>query len=214
MSQRPDVTLLRLNADLGTFLREVVDTTLEHRSTTPDPVVKEYVLGLLEDCAHKESAVRDAVNRPLALLLHDALQAGPADRFDRLRRAGDGILLMGGMYREHLRSAGLQDRYVVAVGQRAYRAASSLLVLPGKAHVIGSEKMPDILAELATGFQEVMALLRDVADTLVAHATRSASDLARLCELWLRERSAHVARLLRARGVMLDLRALGAGPLQ
>jgi hypothetical protein len=204
MSDRTQETSLVLSTDLGSFFREIVDETLQHRTDIPDPAVKQYVLGLLEDCVHKESVIRDTVNRPLALLLHDALQAGPSERFDRLRKTGDGILLVGGLYREHLHSAGLKDPYVVAVGQRAYRAASSLLEIPKGSLLIGAERTPDILGELAARFQEVMVLLRDVADTLVAHAARTANDLARLCELWLKGRSAHVARLLRARGVLLD----------
>jgi hypothetical protein len=61
----------------------------------------------------------------------------------------------------------------------------------------------DVLSELSLGFFDLMVLLRDVALTLAARAARSASDLARLCEIWIRERSQHLERLLRARGVVL-----------
>ncbi len=208
MSNPENESTLRLDADLGAFFREILDETLDYHETQPEPAVKQYVLGLLEDAAHKESAVRDAVGRPLALLLHDALRAQPAVRFERLRKAGDGILLVGGLYRGHLQRTGLEDRYVVAVGQKAYRSASSLLEVPSGGLVVGEEGTCDILGELAAGFRDLMVLLREIADTIVARAARSASDLARLCEMWLSDRSAHLGRMLRARGVMLDRAAL------
>lgn len=195
---------LRLDADLGAFFREMVDDTLADCRTRPDEAIKEYVIGLLEDAAQKGNAVSEAVDRPLALVLHDALSAEPAVRFERLRKAGDGILLVGGLYRGHLQRVGLEDRYVVAVGQRAYRSASSILdVHPGAARV-GAESPFDLLGELAARFRELMVLLRDVADTIVARAARSATDLARLCEMWLSDRSAHLGRMLRAHGVVLE----------
>src|SRR5690606_23994534 len=100
---------------------------------------------------------------------------------------------------------GLQDRYVVALGQRAYRSASSLLEIPTGGLLVGEKSHFDILRELALAFEELMVFLRAVSDTIVARAAKSATDLARLCELWLTDRSAHLGRLLRARGVMLEI---------
>ena len=203
-------TNLKLDADLGAFFRELVEETAEVSRSAPDGPLKEYVVGLLEDSASKENAVQATVHQPLALLLADAMAAEPAERFDRLRKTGDGILLVGGLYRGHLQRAGVEDRYVVALGRRAYQSASSLLDLPGGAVLLGGQSPCDILAELAQAFRDLMVFLRAVADTLVARAARSASDLARLCEVWLADRSSHLGQLLRARGVMLDRALVGA----
>jgi hypothetical protein len=195
---------LSLDTDLSGFFREILEETLEHQRDRPEPAVQQYVVGLLEDAAWRVGTVREAVDRPLALLLSDALHAEPAVRFERLRQTGDSILLVSGLYREHLRRAGLEDRYVVAVGQRAYKSASSLLDLPADATLIGGESPFDLLSELAVRFKELMVLLRNVADTIVARAARSATDLAHLCERWLSDRSDHLGRMLRAHGVILD----------
>jgi len=188
-----------LDHDLGAFLRAAVEETLEHHAARPEPLVQEYLLGLLEDAGSTPVSVTRAVERPLGVQLAEALGSHPAARFERLRQVGDGVLLVGGLYRGYLERRGLEDGYVVAVGRRAYGAAAAILDAPPK----GGDPTGalDVLAELAHGFRDLMVLLRDVALTLAARAAHSATDLARLCELWLKERSQHLERLLRARGV-------------
>lgn len=193
-----------LDHDLGGFFRQIVEETLQHHAQKPDPLVHEYLLGLLEDAGHTPEPIARGVGRPLSLQLVEALQAPAIARFDRLRQVGDSVLLMGGLYRGYLVRAGVDDDYVVAVGRKAYAAAASLMDVPRP--VLGeSPRAPDVLSELAHGFHDLMVLLRDVAVTIVAQAARSSADLAHLCELWIGERSAHLGRLLRARGVMLDV---------
>jgi hypothetical protein len=193
-----------LDHNLGAYFRAVVEETLSHHPVQPEPLVQEYLLALLEDAGATPESVARAVDRPLGLQLSDALRSHPAARFERLRQVGDGVLLMGGLYRGYLERHGLEDGYVVAVGQRAYGAAAAILEAPGSdASSTGKPRPLDLLSELSYGFRDLMALLRDVALTLAARAARSATDLARLCELWIRERSEHLERLLRARGVVL-----------
>jgi len=189
----------QLDHDLGSYLRTVVEETLEHHAARPEPLVQEYLLGLLQDAGSTPDSVARAVDRPLGIQLAEALGSHPAARFERLRQVGDGVLLIGGLYRGYLERHGLEDGYVVAVGRRAYGAAAALLDAP----LFSGEKAGalDVLSELAHGFRELMVLLRDVAMTLAARAAHSAKDLARLCEMWLRERSEHLERLLRARGI-------------
>jgi hypothetical protein len=193
-----------LDHNLGAYFRAVVEETLSHHPVQPEPLVQEYLLGLLEDAGAAPEALTHTVDRPLGLQLAEALGSHPAARFERLRRMGDGVLLMGGLYRGYLERRGLEDGYVVAVGQRAYGAAAAILEAPAT-NTASTDKPRalDLLSELSHGFRELMALLRDVALTLAARAARSATDLARLCEIWIRERSEHLERLLRARGVVL-----------
>lgn len=195
-SQEP---AFRLDHDLGAYFRAVVDETLQHHSARPDPLVREYLLGLLEDAGATPESVTLAVERPLGVQLAEALGSHPAARFERLRQVGDGVLLVGGLYREYLERRGLEDGYVVAVGRRAYGAAAALLDTSVGEKAGGQ----GLLTELAHGFRDLMALLRDVALTLAARAAHSPKDLARLCEVWLRGRSEHLERLLRARGVVV-----------
>lgn len=193
-----------LDHDLGGFFRQVVSETLQHHPQKPDPLVHEYLLGLLEDAGHTPEPIARGVGKPLSVQLVEALEAPAVARFERLRQVGDSVLLMGGLYRGYLERSGLEDRYVVSIGRRAYAAAASLLDVPRPLLGDGT-RAPDVLSELAHGFRDLMVLLRDVALTIVAQAARSSADLAHLCELWIGERSAHLGRLLRARGVMVDV---------
>lgn len=195
---------LTLDANLGAYFRDIVEETADHTHDCPDSHLKEYVVGLLEDAAKKDGVVTNTVSRPLALLLSDAMQAAPSERFQRLRAAGDGILLVGGLYRGHLERNGLKDGYVVTLGRRAYESASSLLDVSHGAPLVGTDSAFDILHDLATAFFDLMKFLRAVADTMAARAAHSATHLADLYETWRRDRSEHLARLLRAHGLILD----------
>ncbi len=195
---------LTLDTNLGTYFRDVIEETADHTRESPDPHLKEYVVGLLEDAAKKDGVVTSTVDRPLALLLSDAMGAAPSERFQRLRAAGDGILLVGGLYRGHLERNGLRDGYVVTLGKRAYESASSLLDVSRGAPVVGTDSSFDILRDLATAFFDLMNFLRAVADTMASRAAHSATHLAKLYETWRRNRSEHLARLLRGHGLILD----------
>lgn len=192
---------LNLDLDLRAYFEEVVEDTLRGRAQRPDPAIQQYLLGLLEDSALGEGPVRETLGAPLAVQLSDALSAPPNVRFDKLRQLGDGVLLVGGMYESYLRRAGLADGYVIALGQRAYLAASSLMVRSGAEAVIIGESSTDLLARLAESLSRIIALLRDVSDTLVARSAHSARDVARLCERWVDKRSDHLARLLQGHGI-------------
>lgn len=195
---------LKLDADLEGYFRGVIEEASSHTDSSPQAHLREYVVGLLQDAAQGTGVVKETVDRPLALLLSDALHAAPSERFQRLRSAGDGILLVGGLYRTHLKRSGLKDGYVVTLGQRAYESASLLLETPSGALTVGTDSSFDILHDLACAFFEVMKFLRAVADTIAARAAHSASELASLYELWLTDRSPHLERLLRAQGLILS----------
>ena len=201
---RTSESAFHLDHNVGGYFRAVVEETLAHHPVQPEPLVREYLLGLLEDAGSTPDSVVRAVDRPLGIQLAEALGSHPAARFERLRQVGDGVLLIGGLYRGYLERHGLEDGYVVAVGQRAYGAAAAIMDAPATlALPTDKPRGLDLLSELSHGFRDLMVLLRDVALTLAARAARSATDLARLCELWLRDRSEHLERLLRARGVVL-----------
>jgi hypothetical protein len=89
---------------------------------------------------------------------------------------------------------------VIALGQKAYSAASHLMVPSPSTPLLGDESW-DLLARLAEGFRQFVALLRDVSDTLLARSARSARDVAHLWERWLQKRSDHLTRLLQGQGI-------------
>ncbi|HSC85883.1 MAG TPA: hypothetical protein VLC09_01380 [Polyangiaceae bacterium] len=194
---------VELHGDLSEFFREALDRTVQAQATPPSAVIQSYLLSILSEAGHPTELV--AHDTPLVLRYEAALTAAPGERFERLRVLGDSVLLVHGFFQAH---GERDERYVEAVGARAYRAASSLL-----AREFRSPDAPnDLLLELAEDFGRWTRLLRDVAATLLADAAQMARtvvgaaalvpvELVRLCEQWLRHGSTHAANLLAARGV-------------
>lgn len=191
-----------LEGNLRGFFVEVIGETLDGRAARPSAIVQDYLVGLLEDSALSlgSGPVESTLGAPLAVQLSEALHAPIAVRFDQLRRLGDGILLLSGIYEAHLRKHGLEDRYVATLGSKAYSAASMIMIPSADSLVVGQSAL-NILDRLAHGFVQFMTLLRDVADTLVARSAQSAGDVARLVERWLERRTAHLERLLGGKGI-------------
>ena len=65
---------------------------------------------------------------PLTLLFDEALHApDPADRFQRLRILGDGILYGCGFFGDHFEARGVDAKYLRGLGREPYGAAGSML---------------------------------------------------------------------------------------
>jgi hypothetical protein len=200
--ENPEITL---ESDLDGYFRTIVKDVVKARRAAPDPVLEEYVLGLLTDSALGDVPIHNAGDVPLAIQLAEAMHAAAAVRFERLRQLGDSVLLLGGLYQPHLEHVGLDDRYVAHIGKTAYGAASSLLIRPTSTWIPEKDAAtgPDIMRALASSFQALMHLLRDVADSLLIVAARTSGNLCTLVERWLRTRSTHLGHLLRSQGVVI-----------
>jgi hypothetical protein len=195
---------ITLDSDITGYFRSLVGDVVRSSPRAPDPLVEQYLLGLLTDCALGDIRVHGAQDAPLGVQLAEALHAASAVRFERLRQLGDEVLLLGGLFEPHLGRAGLDDGYVARIGETAYGAASALMTSNAKPLIAaGPTASPDIMLELSVSFRSLMHLLRDVADTMLARAARSATDLCILIEKWLRTRSDHLGRLLSVHGVVL-----------
>lgn len=201
MSTQPTLTL---DSDLHGFFQDLVTQTLEGRSDRPKPIIEQYLVSLLEASAKPgESVVEATMNGPLSVQLSQALHAPAHQRFERLVRLGDGILMLGGLFEPHIRHSGLDEQYVTTLGAKAYSAASGLMVSAMEASALDNS---DVLGRLAAQFGQLMALLRDISDTILARSARTANDWARLIEKWMTQRSAHLERLLRSQGIHVSPR--------
>lgn len=187
-----------LHEDLNHFFGDVLNEVLQSHTSRPSAPICHYLVGVLADSAKIEPHKAEAWLAPLPVRLHAALDASPVERFERLRGLGDDVLLVSGFFHEHLEHIGVEDSYVERMGASAYRAASSLLSSPGS-HPAGA----NILLEMASGFGHFAQILREVAVQLFGSVAHGPSHLVHLCERWLQSGGAHVARVLRARGVSL-----------
>jgi hypothetical protein len=179
------------------FFCEVVKDAMRAKRVEATEGATGYVVGLLVDYAHPDTRAGETLERPLTLLLDEALRvADPAERFERLRTLGDGVLYGCGFFGDHFEARGVDPKYLCGLGTRAYGAASSML------RTGSDEGGPDLFAELADNFDVFVDIVTDVADATITMGMQSSRGLLKVYERWLRTGSERLANALTSRGVM------------
>ncbi|HXX65810.1 MAG TPA: hypothetical protein VEK07_01430 [Polyangiaceae bacterium] len=180
------------------FFCEAVEDAIRSRGVTATDGAAQYLVALLTDYAHPEGRAEEALDRPLTLLLDEALRIGHrAERFERLRTLGDGVLYASGFFGAHFEARGVDPKYLRGLGTRAYGAASSMLRHGGE-----EATGPDLFAELADNFDEFVDVLTEVADSTLAMGAETARGLVRAYERWLKTGSERLASALTSQGVL------------
>lgn len=179
------------------FFCEVVEDAMRARRVDATDGATHYLVALLADYARPDGRAGETLERPLTLLLDEALRSPePAERFERLRTIGDGVLYGCGFFGDHFEARGVDARYLHGLGTRAYGAASAMLRRGS------DESGPDLFAELAENFDIFVNVVTDVADATITMGMESSRGLLKVYERWLRTGSERLASALTSRGVM------------
>ncbi|MBM4377161.1 MAG: hypothetical protein FJ095_18940 [Deltaproteobacteria bacterium] len=186
--------VLDLSPDVDGYFSEVVDDAVRARGVSTSDATKHYLAGLLGDYA-RGALTMETLERPLTLLLQEALDQTGAARFERLRRIGDGVLYALGFFGPRMTRHGADPRYVMVIGSSAYGHASSMLRLTGGGGA------PDVLQELAEGYGSFVAVMTEVAEAALAPATEADSGVLRLYERWKATGSERLAGALVKHGL-------------
>jgi hypothetical protein len=187
-------------ASVAGFFHEVVEDAMKARRVDATDGATRYLVALLADFAHPDDAAGTTLERPLTLLLDEALHVGdPGERFQRLRVLGDGVLYGCGFFGDHFEARGVDPRYLHGLGTRAYGAASAVL---RAAHAAHTEEQPDLFGELAEKFGAFVDVVAEVADTTIAMGTQTSGGLLRVYERWLKTGSETLASALTSRGMV------------
>lgn len=187
-------TPIDICGDLNQFFREVVGSVRQRRAYATTGIAESYIAGLLADNAHQTDEYRQ-FDKPLTIQLAQALSAVGTERFERLRRVGDGVLYTTGFFGEYLESRGIAQSYFEELGARAYATAGRMLVLD-------QAEQNGLFVELAEQFHMFVALVHDVAETLRVVAARTESALVQLYERWLNSGSEALAAALATQGLV------------
>jgi len=191
---RPDIDLA---SDLQSFFHHLVDEAVKNQRFAVTEAAEYYLASLLADYAKPERLESEALERPLTLLLDEALHAAGSERFERLRTLGDGVLYTSGFFADHLSTRGVELRYVRTLGARAYDGAASML--RQGAHDAGA---PDVFRELADNFAMFADVVSRVADVLQANSAHSSDrQVVRMYERWVKTGSAALGVALAGRGL-------------
>jgi hypothetical protein len=195
---------LDLSASLETFFHDVVDDAMRKKQVAATEAAEYYLVSLLTDYAKPDARSCEALERPLTLLLDEALHAPGQERFERLRVLGDGVLYVSGFFAPHLETRGVEVRYVTSLGARAYDSAGKML------RGASGDAAPDLFFELAENFAQFAELLTAVAEKLSLAATPSSVGILKMYERWLKTGSESLGSELLEHGV---LPVRGAGGL-
>ncbi len=187
---------LDLSANLETFFHDVVDDAMRKKHVEATAAAEYYLVSLLTDYARPDARCNEALERPLTLLLDEALRAPGQERFEKLRVLGDGVLYVSGFFAPHLETRGVEVRYVTSLGARAYDGAGKML------RGAAGDGAPDLFFELSQNFEQFAELLTAVADTLSLAATPSSQKVLKLYERWLKTGSEDLGHELLERGVL------------
>jgi hypothetical protein len=180
------------------FFGEVVEEAIRAQRVDATDGATRYLIALLADYAHPGSRAGETLERPLTLLLDEALHvADAAERFERLRTLGDGVLYGCGFFSDHFEARGVDPKYLRALGMCAYGTAGSML-----RQGTDEGKGPDLFEELAHNFDSFVHVVADVADATIAMGMESSRGLLKVYERWLRTGSERLATALTSRGVM------------
>ncbi len=179
------------------FFHGVVEEAIRARRVEATDAAASYLVALLSDYARPDHQAERTLAQPLAFLLDEAMHTAlPAERFDRLRTLGDGVLYGCGFFGDHFEAKGVDQSYLIGIGSVAYGAASSMLRIGQSA----DDKPLDIYRELADKFAVFVGVLAEIADSTIGIA--GARDLVKLYERWLRTGSERLASMLTSHGLV------------
>jgi hypothetical protein len=184
---------------ISTYFNDVVEDAIKARHVEASDVAKNYIVALLSNYARPDPVGGRTLDRPLTFLLDEALHTvEPAERFDRLRTLGDGVLYSSGFFADHFEAKGVLPSYLFGIGSIAYGGASSILRVSAE----DVAKKLDIYRELADKFSSFVGVLCEIADhTLTGHVGGS-KDLLKVYERWLKTGSDRLAQTLTSHGLV------------
>jgi hypothetical protein len=183
-------------ATVHDFFRQIISLALENQRASVQQATELYLANLLGAFVQTESLLdreddRTLHQRPLALLLKDALDAQEtAERARLLRRLGDTSLFVSGMFGEYLNRGAVDVDYYIEMGGRAYDALGDVAARRGAERSLWNE--------LSEKFSKLVEVLNEVAERTLLN---SDTGLVRLYEKWMKTGNARVGVLLREQGV-------------
>jgi hypothetical protein len=188
---------------ITTYFHEVVEDAIKARHVDATDGAATYLVGLLSDYARPDPKAGETLARPLAFLLNEAMQTpSPAERFDKLRTLGDGVLYSCGFFGDHFEARGVDQGYLIGIGTTAYGAAASLLHVPASNSPDKAGMRLDIYRELADNFRAFVGVLIEIADRAISAGVQGSKDLVRVYERWLKTGSEGLAQALAVHGLV------------
>jgi hypothetical protein len=170
------------------FFKDLVEGALARQHLDTSELTAFYVVHLLASYVERPSH-EAAPQKPLAVRLGEALEAGGAAQRMTLKQIGDVSLFVSGFFSDSLSRKLVDVDYYVTIGGYAYNALSRF----------ESDTFSPVFAELAENFVGFVDVLSEVSERT---SCASNADLLRLYEKWVKTGSRRSGQLLVERGVV------------
>src|SRR4051812_4148517 len=104
--RKDEAMSIAITRSVGGFFHEVVGEAVKTQQVDATDEAMSYLVALLTEFAHPDPVMGDAFDRPLAFLLDEAFRTTGAERFQKLRTLGDGVLYITGFFGDHIENRG------------------------------------------------------------------------------------------------------------
>lgn len=179
------------------MLRDKVHTAVVKQDVEVSDIAEYYLVNLLDEFQHAkwlfERRGNNLIERPLALLLMEAIGKEPQAKIQCLKRVGDTSLILLGFFADSIRRRNVDRSYYTSMGGSAYLSLSELM----KAH----QTFAQLYGELADKFDQFVDVLAYVAPW---NRPESDAELLRIYERWLATGDANLKELLERSGISTE----------
>lgn len=154
------------------FFKSMIDEATSNKDMDEDTLF--YIMSLLSSATHSTTFLDcgpdNLMQKPLAFMLKDALEADPYVKYQKLKTLGDFTLVFGGFFREYLnrpRRSDLRD-YYDTIGSTAYSSLTDL--------VVSTKHHPKrIFYELSERFVDYRGLIEEISVSTRPYTKKSIS---------------------------------------
>jgi hypothetical protein len=184
-------------SELMSVIKDKIQGALESHDVRTIELVEFYLVNLLQDFHSVEGAYtchgENAVEKPLAVLLLEALEGDITKQIRCLKRVGDTALIVAGFFSDSLHRGIMRPSYYVAIGRSAY--ASLALIHEGHGSFF------EIYDELSAKFPKFVRVIAAVAPW---NAAASDSDILRIYERWIMTGDKALKHVLEQNGILAE----------
>lgn len=181
-------------AALQEVLREHLQTALAKEDVSASEHAEFYLVNLLNNFHTMESRIEregaDSLEKPLALLLMDAMSGDQSTKIRCLKQLGDTALVLSGFFADRIRRTVLDVPYYVSMGGQAYISLASAYS--------GHKVFVELFTEMSAKFSDFVDVLAHVAPW---NSAASNSDIVRIYERWLETGDEKLKDLLENQGI-------------
>jgi len=182
---------------LAEILREDVHNALLRQDVEADELTEFYLVNLLQEFHNTEghfiSNGKGAVEKPLGLLLLEALNGSTSQRLRCLKRVGDSALIIVGFFEDSIHRSIMEPSYYISIGESAYSTLAHI-------HESGGAFF-ELYSELSQKFAKLVDAISAIAPWNIAS---SDTDLLRIYERWILTGDDTLRELLEQKGIQTD----------